>query len=100
DGCICRDGKFRRGAVILHFTPPIRRPGAVLTIKLRDFYVNRKHIEGVKTITNLSENGSATSTLKYSVQIADGKVTWPNGRGFTYEALKVVTRVRGGDTRT
>ena len=96
DGCLCRDGKFRKGAVILYFTAPIRRPGAVLTITLRDFYVNRAHIEGVKTITNLTENG----TLKYSVQIKDGKISWPNGRGFTHDAMKVVTRISGGDTRT
>lgn len=96
DGCICRDGKFRKGAVILTFSAPIRRPGAVLTVSLRDYYVNRVHIEGVKTITNLSANGE----LKYSVNIKDGKVTWPNGRGFAYAGIKTVTRISGGDTRT
>lgn len=95
EGCLCRDGKFRKGAIILHFTGPIRRPESVLTISFRDFYVNRVHIEGVTTITNLSANGA----LKYSVQVADGKVTWPSGRGFTYVGLKVVTQVAGMDTR-
>jgi len=95
-GCLCRDGKFRKGAVQLHFTAPIRRPGAVLTITLRDYYVNRAHIEGVKVITNLSEN----SNIKYTVQVKDGKVTWPNGRGFAYAGVKVVTQIRGGDTRS
>jgi hypothetical protein len=95
DGCLCRDGKFRKGAVILQFSAPIRQPGAELTISFQDYYVNRVHIEGVKTITNLSANGA----LKYSVQVADGKLTWPGGRGFTFVGLKVITQVEGMDTR-
>lgn len=95
DGCLCRDGKFRKGAIILHFSAPIRRAGAELTIKFRDFYVNRIHVEGVKTISNLSADGA----LKFSVQVQDGKLTWPNGRGFTYNGLKVVTQIEGMDTR-
>lgn len=95
DGCLCRDGKLRKGAVILQFSAPIRQPGAELTISFQDYYVNRVHIEGVKTITNLSANGA----LKYSVQVADGKLTWPGGRGFTFVGLKVITQVEGMDTR-
>lgn len=95
DGCLCRDGKFRKGAVVLHFTGPIRRPGSELTISFRDFYVNRVHVEGKITISNLTENGA----LKYSVQVTDGKVTWPSGRGFSFVGLKVVTQIEGMDTR-
>jgi hypothetical protein len=96
DGCLCKDGKFRKGSVVLYFTAPIRKPGAVLTITLKDYYVNRAHIEGVKTITNLSANGS----VKYSVKIEGGKVTWPNGRGFTYVGTKTVTQIQGAGTLT
>ena len=96
DGCICRDGKFRKGAIVLHFTGPIRRAGSVLTITFRGYYVNRVHIEGTKIIKNLSEEG----VQKYATRVENGKVTWPNGRGFTYEGAKVVTQVRGMDTRT
>jgi hypothetical protein len=93
-GCICRDGKFRKGKIVLFFTAPIRKPNAVVTATLVNFYVNQKHVEGTKTITNLSENGK----LKYSVQVQGGKVTWPNGRGFTHESLKVITQTAGMDT--
>jgi len=96
DGCICRDGKFRKGSITLNFTKPLRVPGAVLTITLNNYYVNRVHIEGTKTITNLSAEG----VLKYSVVVSDGKVTWPSGRGFKYEKVKVVTQVRGSETAT
>lgn len=95
-GCLCRDGKFRKGAIILHYTKPLRVPGAVLTITLRDYYVNRAHIEGKKIISNLSNAGVRV----YSVVVADGKITWPNGRGFQYEKTKTVTQIQGSETIT
>jgi hypothetical protein len=94
DGCWCADGKHRKGAIILHFTGPIRRPGSVLTITFRDFYLNRAHIEGTKTISNLSTpNG-----VKFTVQVTGGKVTFPNGRGYKYDGLKYVSQVEGATT--
>ncbi|HSU28224.1 MAG TPA: hypothetical protein VLJ68_07575 [Chitinophagaceae bacterium] len=95
DGCWCADGKHRKGAIILYLTGPIRRPGSVLTITFRDFYLNRAHIEGTKIISNLSENGA----IKFTVQVVNGKVTFPNGRGFTNNSLKYVRQVEGASTR-
>jgi hypothetical protein len=96
EGCECADGKFRKGIIIINLTGPIRRSGSVMTITLRDFYLNRAHIEGTKTVSNLSENGN----IKFTVQVTGGKVTYPNGRGYTYEKLKYVNQVAGGDTKT
>jgi hypothetical protein len=95
NGCLCADGKFRKGAIIIHLTGPIRRPGSVMTITLRDFYLNRVHIEGTKTYSNLSEN----SNIKFTVQVVGGKVTFPNGRGYSYQSLKYVKQIEGGSTR-
>lgn len=95
DGCLCLDGKFRRGAIVIHLTAPIRRPGAVMTITLDSFYLNRKHIEGTKIFSNLSENGN----IKFTVQVVGGKVTHPNGRGYQYEGIKYVKQIAGGATR-
>ena len=95
-GTICRDGRFRKGKVILTFSAPFRKQGATINISFQDYYSNRVHIEGSKTIVNLSTNGS----LKYSVTISNGKVSWPSGRGFTVNATKVVTQVAGAATAT
>ena len=94
DGCWCADGKHRKGAIILHFTGPIRRPGSVLTITFRDFYLNRAHIEGTKVISNYSTNGA----VKFTVQVVGGKVTFPNGRGYKYNGLKYVAQIEGSTT--
>lgn len=94
DGCIGLDGKLRRGVIILNFTGRIRHSGSVLTITLRDYYLNRAHVEGTKVISNLSENGN----IKFTVQVVEGKVTLPNGRGYKYNALKYVHQTEGGAT--
>ena len=48
NGCLGRDGKFRSGAIVVHLTAPLRRPGSVVTITFRNYYVNRVHLEGTK----------------------------------------------------
>ncbi|HUR66758.1 MAG TPA: hypothetical protein VMZ03_10465 [Chitinophagaceae bacterium] len=96
DGCVCADGKFRKGAIIIHLTAPIRRSGAVMTITFRNFYLNRAHIQGTKIVTNLSENGN----IKFTVQVVNGSVNFPNGRGYQYDGLKYVAQIEGGSTRT
>jgi len=95
NGCVCADGKFRSGIVFIYLTGPIRRSGSVATITFSDYHVNRAHIEGTKIISNLSENGN----IKFTVQVVDGKVTFPNGRGWQYEGLKYVAQIEGGSTR-
>jgi hypothetical protein len=95
DGCLCADGKYRRGAIVIHLTAPIRRSGAVMTITFVDFYLNRAHIEGTKIVSNLSENGN----IKFTVQVVGGKVTFPNGRGYSYNGMKYVKQIEGGSTR-
>jgi hypothetical protein len=94
NGETCPDGKFRKGKIVLTFTGPIRKPGSSVTITLVDFKLGRASIEGTKVITNLSSNGN----IKFSVKVTDGKVTFPNGRGYTYEKLKYVTQIAGGAT--
>ncbi|MEO7924595.1 MAG: hypothetical protein ABIR30_13020 [Chitinophagaceae bacterium] len=95
NGCLCADGKWRRGAIVIHLTGPIRRTGSVMTITFVDFYLNRAHIEGTKVVSNLSENGN----IKFTVQVVGGKVTFPNGRGYQYQGLKYVRQIEGGSTR-
>jgi len=95
NGCLGRDGKFRTGAIIVHLTAPLRRPGSVVTITFRNYYVNRVHLEGTKVISNLSD----PPMHKWSVQVVGGKVTFPSSRGYSYQSIKVKTQVEGMDTR-
>lgn len=95
DSCVGFDGKLRSGKIILNLTAPLRKPGAVLTISFVDFFVNHIHLEGSKIISNLSENGA----VKFSVQVTGGKVTFPGGRGYSYESFKYKQQIAGMDTK-
>ncbi len=96
DSCVGLDGKLRSGKIIINLTAPLRKPGSVLTVTLDNFYINHIHIEGTKTISNLSENG----VVKFSVTVTGGKVTFPGGRGYSYESSKTKEQVEGMDTKT
>ena len=95
DSCVGLDGKFRSGKIIINLTAPLRKPGSVLTITLDNFYINHIHVEGTKTITNETENGA----VKFTVSITGGKVTFPRGRGYSYEGSKTKAQVAGMDTK-
>lgn len=95
-GCLCRDGKVRKGTITLTYSAPLRQPGAELNIVLNNFFVNNVKVEGTATVKNLT----AAGVRKYSVTVKDGKVTWPNGRSFTYAGARVVTQTAGNATLT
>ena len=95
DSCVGLDGKLRSGKIIISLTAPLRKPGSVLTITLDNFYINHIHVEGTKTITNETENGA----VKFTVAITGGKVTFPSGRGYSYEGSKTKAQVAGMDTK-
>jgi hypothetical protein len=94
DSCRGRDGKLRSGKIVMYLTGPIRRPGSVLSITFVNFYLNHIKLEGTKTISNLSENG----IIKFTVQVTGGKVTFPNGRGYSYESFKYKKQIEGMST--
>ena len=91
DSCRGLDGKLRSGKLVLHFTGPYRRPGSVVTLSFVNYHVNHKHIEGTKVFRNLSE----PPVHKWSIEILDGKITFPGGRGYRYEGIKTVKQIAG-----
>lgn len=91
DSCRGRDGKLRSGKLVLHFTGPIRRPGSVITLSFVRYSVNRVHIQGTKIFKNLSE----PPMNKWSIEVVDGSVTFPGGRGYSYEGIKTVKQIAG-----
>ncbi len=84
--CLCTDGRYRRGKLIANLTGKYRDLGTVITVTLDQYYVNDNHIEGSKTITNLGHVGTYGNgnNLKYSVVVANGKVTLAAGSNTIY----------------
>jgi hypothetical protein len=95
DSCVGRDGKLRSGKINIHLTAPLRKPGSVVTVTFSNFHLNHIKLEGTKIISNLSN----PPVHKWSVQVTGGKVTFPNGRGYSFESIRYKKQVAGMDTR-
>ncbi|MEL6255825.1 MAG: hypothetical protein AAFR87_27720 [Bacteroidota bacterium] len=85
--CTGPNGKVRSGQVIVTYTQRLYHPGASLQIALNNYFVDGKHIEGTKTLTNTMTN--YRDTVSFQTTLVGGKITWPDGtfaeREFTRE---------------
>lgn len=71
--CLCGDGNFRRGKIIVTWSGAYRDSGAVHSITFNNYFVNDNQLLGTKTVTN---NGAATGgNPVYSVTV-NGSVVW------------------------
>jgi hypothetical protein len=93
DGCEGPDGKVRSGIIYITYTGRLLIPGSVWTITSRGYTVNRKLLEGTKTITNISE--SIRNDVSFHKLLEGGKITWPDETFATREVDKTFTWVRG-----
>ena len=88
DGCAGPNGVVRSGIIFITYDGYRFVPGSYWTVTFREYYVNRRHIEGLRTVTNISETLLTNPT--FHITLEDGKVTWPDG---TY-ATREVDRTR------
>jgi hypothetical protein len=56
ENCLCNDGKYRRGKIIVSFTGRYWWPGTVITTGFDEFYVNDNQLDGTKVLTNMGKN--------------------------------------------
>lgn len=56
ENCLCNDGKYRRGKIIVSFTGRYWWPGTVITTGFDDFFVNDNQLDGTKVLTNMGLN--------------------------------------------
>lgn len=71
--CLCGDGNYRRGKILVSWTGPYRDSGSVRTITFDQYFVNYNQLQGTKTVTNNGTNGSGHPTFTVTV---NGSVTW------------------------
>ncbi|HSW66973.1 MAG TPA: hypothetical protein VLH16_00170 [Bacteroidales bacterium] len=96
ENCLCNDGNYRRGRIIISFTGRFWQAGTVITTTLEDYYVNDNHVQGTKVVTN---NGLNNAGNMYWTIIADGSVTRANNAGVvTWQSEREREWVEGMDT--
>lgn len=89
EGCISNDDIERSGKIIINYTDRRNIPGAIIVTTFEDFFVNGNQVEGIRTLTNVSD-GSNTQRA-FNVVIREGKITFEDGSFRTFAGTR--TRV-------
>jgi hypothetical protein len=90
--CLCNDGRYRRGKIIVSFTGRYMKPGTIRTTTFENFYVDDNQIEGSKVVTNNGFNDKGhlnwTITVNAVITLADGKgtISWKSQRNREFVA--------------
>ena len=87
DGCTGPNGVVRSGKIIIKYSGYRFVPGSYWVVTFEEFYINRRHIEGVRTVTNISE--SLAANPKFHILLEGGMVTWPDNTFATREVDRV-----------
>lgn len=93
--CLCADGRYRRGKILVSYTGAYADSGSVHTITFDNFYQNDNKIEGTKTVTNMGTNASGQPY--FSVVVA-GTITRSTGGVITHSSSRTRIWVAGYTT--
>ncbi|HPE34528.1 MAG TPA: hypothetical protein PLI65_07010 [Bacteroidales bacterium] len=93
ENCLCRDGKWRRGKIIVTFTGHFYQTGAVITHTLDNYYVNDNWVQGTKVKTNLGPNINGEPEF---TSVVNGSITFnETGIVINWESEHLRTWIEG-----
>lgn len=93
-GCTDKDGRTRKGKIIITYTGHLFTPGNSATTTFDNYYFENIKVEGTHTLTN-------TGTLdkkSYTTQVINAKLSQSNSNYIQWNSEKTVTQVEGGAT--
>ena len=94
--CTCRDGRNRRGQILVSHNKGYFDSTAVKTISFNNYYVNDNKIEGTKTVTNNGRNSAG----HYSWTISDDiRITRTDGKFHTWKSTRNREQINDGGTK-
>ena len=76
--CLCNDGSYRRGQIVVYYSGHYAVTGSTHTITFNNFYQNDNQVTGTKTVTNMGTN---TSGQIYFDVTVNGSIILANGAG-------------------
>jgi hypothetical protein len=92
NGCLGRDGKFRKGKIVTVYTNRMLIPTAKITTTFVNYQVDSAKIEG----THITENTSTSNMQGWQVSVIDGKVTsTTTNRWKKWNSLRNVLQIAG-----
>ncbi|CAN5477389.1 hypothetical protein BH10BAC3_BH10BAC3_26240 [soil metagenome] len=93
-GCLCKDGKTRKGKIITIFTGRLKIPTSKAITTFDGYFVNNIHVEG----THVIQNNSSSDVRIITRTVTDGKLTKPNNNFILWNATHTNTQVAGSGT--
>ena len=94
NGIVGKNGKIRKGKIIIKFTGGYWKSGSVITQTFDNYYVNGRKIEGSRSITN---NGVNNGIPSWSIQ-SNLTITKTNGKIITWSSTRTRTMTAGYST--
>lgn len=96
--CLCSDGRYRRGKILVTRTGKYFDAGSIKTIRFDGYYRNDTKLEGTRTVTNMGLN--AQSQMYWNINAQNMVITRPDGRTHSWNSSRVRTMVAGASTTT
>jgi hypothetical protein len=95
NGCLGRDGKYRKGKIVSIYTKRLLVPGAIVSTTFVGYHVDSFKIEG----THITKNTSTTNMQGLKVTVIDGKITnTNNGNWRKWNSTKDILQIAGNGT--
>lgn len=93
--CLCNDGRYRRGKIIVTYNGGYRDVGSVHTIGFDNYFVSDYQINGTKTVTNQGLNSSGHTWFSISV---NGSLTSSTGQTMSRQSTRIREWISGEGT--
>jgi hypothetical protein len=84
-------GVTRKGKIVYTLTDKFRNPGAIISVSFQNYNVNGYKLEGVFSITN----NTSGLTISLATQTTAGKLTYPDGKFYTYSGQRTWVMTAG-----
>ena len=95
NGCLGRDGKYRKGKIVSIYTKRLLIPGALVSTTFVGYQVDSFKIEG----THITKNTSTSNMQGLKVTVIDGKITnTNNGNWRKWNSTKDILQIAGNGT--
>lgn len=94
NGCTGRDGRIRKGRVILVYTGHLFISGNSAVATFDGYSIDNVKVEGTHKLTNTG----TPDKKSYTTQVINAKLSQTNGNYITWNSTKTVTQVEGGAT--
>jgi hypothetical protein len=95
NGCLGRDGKYRKGKIVSIYTKRLLVPGAIVSTTFVGYHVDSFKIEG----THITKNTSTSNMQGLKVTVIDGKITnTNNGNWRKWNSTKDILQIADNGT--